>query len=354
MGDVLGNGNNTAYIYDRRGETQLLPLPRTTSVEWGRLNSEISAGKVIIPAADCTPKLADVRSWAHTLVVWRDVPGDPAERVWEGPIRRIQETDNALTITASDVLGWSERRAIGTTRLDSSSPVVTELNWSIGQAFAADDPNVLAFVDTVGVTGPNMSREVNAWTSYASEDIANIVGAGGRFTVVGRRTVLFADATILGRLPTLQPNKHLLSAITITEDGDSLATRAIARDDQGLNGRSGGVDAFYGLVDRLTSPGQGNFTRTALIRFAQATREQSYPAPVQIEVPDGAQLACDAPYPMRRLTPGVMIPLEHLTPTLRVLRASYTLAGVSVTQAAGEAEKVAITLAPISQAAVVV
>jgi hypothetical protein len=350
VSDVLGCGVNTAAIYDRNGEQQLLALPRASALSWGRRLNEISTGVVTIPVDRCTVELDNVHTWAHTLVIFRRTGPNGGRRVWEGPIRRKRDTRDGVVIEARDVLGWTERRAVRNSRRIRGTPVKDELVWSVDQAFALDDPNVTSFVQSPGPVGDNIDRDLAPWSAKHAEDIANLAGVGGRFTVVGRAIVVFADEHTLGRTPVLTPENHLLAEVEIIEDGDLLLTAVTSRDDNNRRATVGGVDAFYGLVEDVISPGSGKHRLVALERYAQHQFDQSYPAPVQLDIPSGAQLRTDAPFPIELLVPGTLVPVETTTATGRTVRMTAVLASVDVTQNGNADEVVTITVVPVSQA----
>jgi hypothetical protein len=351
---ALGNANNHASVWTQDGRSKLLDLP-ATSVEWERTLCGISRATAVVRSVDCEKRFAEIQPWAHTLVVHRGT-----DRVWEGPIGDITDSPDALTIPASDVLGWTERRPVRTARAVTASPVVTELNASITSAFASHDPNVLAYRQTLAGPsgtdfGPNVAREVAAWSAYHDDDMGSLVALGARFTVLGRSILAWAETVTIGRTPTLVPERHLLTGVTIRLAASQLATEVVARDDQGHASayRGAGLpplaDPFYGHVGVLAGVG-GDQKPPALARAATSIRDQSYPLPYVVEVPGDAALSCDAPFPMTQLVPGSLVPLETTTATGRRVSATFVLASVKVNQSRNADEKVAITLAPLTEA----
>lgn len=350
MSDTLGCGQNIAVITDRRGEQELLKLPKASTLGWGRTLNDISTGTLTVSADRCTPALDRIHPWAHQLAIYRRVGDGPGQRVWEGPIRRRRDTRDGLVLEARDVLGWAERRAIRTARKLHGSPLRTELEWSVAQAFAADDPNVTTYVQALGVVGPNIDRDIASWSAKHAEDITNLAGLGGRFTVVGRSVLLFTDAHTLGRTPVLTPENHLIADVEVIEDGDLLLTAVTSRDDNNRRATAGGVDSYYGLVEDVVSPGSGKHRLVALQRYAEHLRDQSYPTPVQLDIPEGATLRSDAPFPIELLVPGTMMPVETTTATGRRVKMTAVLSSVNVTQTGAADETVTITVVPVSQA----
>lgn len=347
--DELGAGINRAFIGNRTGTSTLGPEVPTTSIEWGRELNGITRPQIVVDPAKCTPALADVHPWAHSLIVFRN-----EERVWEGPIRQRRDTAKGLIITASDVLGWTERRAVAVGRNVAGGLVRAQMLWAIQQAFAADDPNVLAYVQQMGTPTELADLVVTAGEKYQWDVLSDMGGSGGRFTALGRSILLWDEATNLGRLRDLSPENHLLEDVDLYEDGDSLATRVVSRNDNGLVRSAtpptgaGAVDPFYGLVETIVA--SSATTAAGVTRTAQATANKAYPTPLTIDVPSTAALRCDAPFPIRDLVPGMLVPVQTTTATARQVSATFVLTAVKVTQQAGRDEVVTITLAPPSEA----
>lgn len=342
----LGNGENRAYIYDRTGTDRLLELVHT-KVEWPRELCDVSKATVQVAASRCAADHSRIATWAHSLVIYRD-----GVRAWEGPIRKVVHGPKGLDLTASDVLGWTQRRPLRTARTISGSPVVSELQWAIAHAFGTDNPNVLAFLQTLNPSnlGPAVELDLAVGASYVSEVLSSLVGNGGRYTALGRSILLWADSTVIGRTRTLVPERHLLTDVNVIQDGDGLATQVMARDDDGNtftadNGPGTAVDPFYGYVGLLVSSGKVGPSQVAASVF-----QQSYPEPLSIDVPGGAALSCDAPFPMDQLVPGALVPVETTTATGKTVSATLVLDSLKVSQTAGQDETVGITLAPLTTA----
>jgi hypothetical protein len=348
MTATLGAGDNIAVIYDRRGESQLLPALPAASITWERTLSDISRPSVTVAPARCTPQMQDISSWAHSLVIFRD-----GQRMHEGPVRTVTHNDAGLTITSSDVVGWTEVRAVRAVRTGTNVKVRDELAWNLDTAFSRDDPNVLDYVRLLGAATTTTDRDLSATGAYA-EDLATLVSAGGRYTALGRSIMLWDEAATIGRLATLVPEQHLSAGVTITDDGDQLITGALITDDNGgsayypTNGSE--LDPFYGLVERPISAGEGTHTLTALQGIGRAAKNVGYPTPLIIDMPSGVALQCDAPFPIEDLVPGVLVPVETTTATAKQVSATMVLSNVTVTQQAGADEKVTVTLVPVSQA----
>lgn len=343
---LLGAGINRAYIYTRDGVTELMEAPIKT-VEWNRNLCAVSRATIQIEPARCTRALADVHPWAHSLVVFRD-----EDRVWEGPIRRRRDSRDALTIEASDVIGWTERRPVTAGRNVLGGLVRDQMAWAVAQAFAADNPNVSAYVQALGAATRTADLTVTAAEKYLASVLSDMTANGGRWTALGRAILLWDEAAIIGRLLDLSPENHLLTDVDVIEDGDLLATQVRARNDNGVVGTASPagvtpVDPYYGLVGQVVSSGATN--PTGVTRTASSAAGKAYPTPLTIEVPADAALRCDAPFPITRLVPGVIVPVTTTTATARQVTGTFVLTSVKVTQTTEADERVSITLAPPSE-----
>ena len=153
----LGEGSNEAVIYERGGTRRLFTLPAVEQLDWGRALDGISRATITCtPAAaadggltwrgaDCAGLLSSINPWAHEVVIYRN-----GSRVWEGPVLRPAQKRGAVTIQASDVLGWTEARAVHTPVLADGVSVRDQADALLTAAMTADDPNVLAHVLVAG------------------------------------------------------------------------------------------------------------------------------------------------------------------------------------------------------------
>lgn len=347
----LGQAENYAYIYSRDGRTRLTDLDKLCKVgalSYGRVLSEVSEGVVSVPlTAKTRPMLNALATWGYCLVFFRD-----GERVWEGPIRRLTHGRGSTVISAYDVLGWTGRRRVRTSRTGTYN-AISEAAGALTSAFTPDDPNVLAHVTTVP-GGGNVLREVAINSGMTLDDLGTLNGYGVQWTTVGRRIILFPDTATLGRTPQLDLDKYLAGELEVIEDGDLTTTAATARDDQGASITVDGgvaVDPLYGLLDTITSVGPGASNTASLTAHATRTRNQTYPAPVTINVPDGASLDPRVPIPFAQLVPGTVVPVVTRT-TARRVQGTSVLRTVEVKQDPGSGEQVSVSLGPASAAAV--
>lgn len=344
---VLGQGENHAYIYTRDGRTRLVDLGKLCKVRelsYARGLSAVTEGEVTVPLnAKTRPMLDGLGTWGYSLVMFRD-----NDRVWEGPIRRLTHGRGASTISAYDVLGWLERRRIRASRAGTFN-AVSEAVLAITSALTPDDPNILAHLTSIA-GGGSVLREVAINGGTTLDDLGTLAGFGVQFTTVGRRIIVFPDSATTGRTAQLDLDTFVAGELDVIEDGDLATTAATARDDQGSSITVGGTDSFYGLLDTITSVGSGASNSASLTVHATRTRNQTYPAPMTINIPDGAALSPDAPVEFSQLVAGAVVPVVTYATAKRV-KGTSILRGAQISQDK-DGEQVQVTLGPASAAAV--
>jgi hypothetical protein len=346
----LGNGANTVHIYDQRGEREISHgALKSTSLKWARNLNVISEASASIPTgqhADCCDIMGSLGTWGHSLVFKRD-----GVRCWEGPLTNIRWRRGSVELSAHDVLGWSLVNTTDAARATTAPGfrAVDELYDDVGRVFADNDPNVLAHRQRIGGgTGPLTTREVAAYGGDFADQFNEMVKAGANFTTVGRAIVLWPSTSTIGRLPTLYPTRYMSGDVEVEERGLDLAARVIAANDKGVTGVAAGsvtVHPFYGVVEKVVSSSAADAAALAIV--AEQYREQHFPAPVFINVPQGSVLSCDAPYDIRELVAGAMVDVKIDEGLCRLVEATQQLQSVEVTQDK-DGEKVAVTVAPVS------
>lgn len=329
-------------FHDRYGAVPFGSAVEPSTLEWGRVLDDTSEAKVTIPLADpeCCEVLGELRTWCNDLSVYRD----GSELVWQGPIVRIEHGAEATVITARDVTAWLSRREIPvlidhTAAGSGAADLSTIAEEVIRAALAPDDPNVLPYL-TVLPSGIVGERKYQPNASYAGDELRELARTGIDFTALGHR-VIVAGEMPLARLATLT-DEDFGVGLTVIEDGLSAASRAIVIG-QGVTATAGGA----GPCGLLTSIVKEDAIRdqSSAQAEAQAIITAGDPAPLILDVPDGAQLDPDAPVGIQDLVPGVIVPVTS-TQTCRQVYADLRLTRLAVTYTSSEGEAVKVTLAP--------
>ena len=373
-GARLGCGRNKVYAYTKGGQHMLGEITPVVSIEWNRLRDDIS--RCLITTAgfryDCGEMLETLHTWMHELVVFRD-----GVRVWEGPITRILDSPQGLTIEAKDVMAWPYRRIMRQGYNDAfrvvngvefgDFTVVERAKLIILNALARDDPNVIPYLTTYNFPDDaGQSRIVPDFAKTAWEEVDDLAATGGLdYTTVGRRIILWDTHRPIGRLQEMR-NENFSAAPVVTEYGMQLATTYGVTNNSGIFGVVDRDPLSYGPVELLASA-FGETEDANAAAEAALTREQRealervltgqaergiasrYPAPIQVRVPDGSTLTPQTEVDINHLIPGVWVPLRAQG-TLRQIAQWQKLDVVNVAETAEAAETVSVTFSPAPNA----
>lgn len=325
---VAGCGTHRAVIVDRDGG-QITAAEVLTYVEWNRLLDETSTARVVVnPEGNCCERLSDVRSWRHSLLVYRD-----DKPVWQGPITQIEWGFGEIEILASDVSAWLARRVPHESRSYTDTDLTVIGQWLITDGFRPDDPGHQ--VETVAPARVRGGRSYTVNVGQTLDHLYDLAETGLDWTVVGGKFVLLPEdwSAAVGRLT----EADMPDGLTVTEDGASLATRwVVAGQEEGdVIGEAGGADAYYGLLERYVE--QTSITTVAAATAAaEAKLRTSRQAPVFIdtkEVTISPQAAVNVP----DLVPGWCLDIST-TRTCRTVSQRLKIVGVKVVEEGGSSE----------------
>lgn len=370
-GATLGCGTHTIQIFRRGGKDRTGVLTGVSYVDWSRVRDDISTSKIVVSDwdVDCGNLLSKLQCWAYEVVITRD-NGFSKDRVWEGPITLLTYEVDKVTIEAKDVIGYAYRRIIKQAMSDrANGATVTERATQVLlNAFAPDDPNVLAYLNTISADTDAMQyRSIPAYSRTAFEEIDDMAAnAGLDYTAVGRSILLWGTKHRIGTLPEFK-DADLGSPPIVSEYGMSMANRYVVSDGNGVWGEAtrgldvSGNDETYGLVEMLSSTWAsdsesetGTYTQEgtetiieSFKGYAERSIADKYPPPVVVRVPDNTTLNPGTLLSIQQLVPGVVIPLRS-TGTLRTVVADQKLDSVKMIEQDGE-EKISITLSPFSE-----
>jgi hypothetical protein len=330
----VGCGTHTAAIYDRDGAL-VTAADVLVSVEWTRVLDDMSQAQIVIQpaAADCCARLDEIRSWRHRLIIWRD-----GRLVWEGPVLQLRWSLGGLVVQAGDVLAWMDRRVPHQDREFTDVDLADIGAWLIADAFAPDDPG--HSVEIVAPSGVAGDREYLRDEGQSGDHLRDLAKTGLDFTAVGSRIVLLPEdhTASIGSLT----EDDLPDGLTVVEDGVSLATRWVVHGRDEVVGEAGGIDSYYGLLERVADESSILDARSA--RAAARSRlRANLPAPVWIDS-SRVTLSSNAAVDVPGLVPGWCVDVTT-TRTCRTIAQRLKLMSVHVTED-DSGEAVSVQLAP--------
>lgn len=349
MGQLGCADSYTVAFTDNRGEQQWGSALEPSEVDWSRLLDDTSEATVTIPVrnAECCQTIGSVRSWCHDLSIWRNGLRGASDLVWQGPVVHLTHAAGKSTIIARDVSAWLNRLPVNSlldyTAAGAGAADLADIAAAvIRDGFGFFDPGVLAYllVSPSGVTG---ERRYEPLTSYAGEHLTELGRTGIDWTVLGHRIIVGGETPrSRARLPQLGDD-HFLGDLTVVEDGLAAATRAIVIG-EGVTADVGGAGECGPLVrivkeEAIKDQASADYEAASIVAAG-------WPTPLIVSVPDGAQLAPEAPVRIADLVPGAVAPVTSGR-TCYTVNTDLRLVRVGVSWRPDKGEAVKVTMAPV-------
>jgi hypothetical protein len=333
----LGCGNYRVFVYDRGGKVRRGEIKPLASVQWGRKRDDISNAIIHVVgfADDCCELLADLRSWVHEIVIFRD-----GVRVWEGPVTRITYQTDSVEIEAKDVMAYVYRRIMRQGYNDSyrivngrqigMTTVVDRAGRITMNALATNDPNVLPYLTLLRQPDDaRQSRIVADFSKTAWEEVDDLAATAGLdYATVGRRIIYWDTHRAIGRLPEMRDGDFSEPPV-VTEYGMQTANVFAVTNNSGVYGLATPAEEddpgeYYGFIEQIasaygeaTSAPTEALTPTARAQLEVTLAQQArrnilgrWPTPLVVRVPDNASLNPDVTLGINQLIPGVWLPLR--------------------------------------------
>lgn len=316
---LLGAATGYAVHFMHRGGGRLYwaPDPRgVTKLAWERRVDDtaqhtVEIAKGTLPRGELAA-LGGLRTWAHEVAVWRLLPAPAAAQLAAaGPLVDYAEVQGTVTLTCADVTAWLDHRLVHNDHVytkDDPGDAALMGGAIVRDGLGPDDPQLLErlYVQPAGV---QLVRSTLAYSGTCGDELRALAALGMDFTVDGRAIVISGE--LAGQYPPVATltETHFRADLTINEAGAEATTRqwVAGATDTDTNttplAYAGGIDTDLGLLEALTTNDKITEAVTAR-RAAQVALASSYPAPVYLRVPDGAQLDPRAPVTLGQLVPG--------------------------------------------------
>lgn len=353
---VLGCPETRVYIVDHCGGQTICDVTdNMTFLKWGReLDNDSEVELTLHLEGDaggkgCCECLSNLRTWRHELMVVRG--GDV---VWgPGPLVTISIQRHIAHIVARDVTAWLDVRLIHNpyefvgVDLTTIAQTLIEDALLLGDAVqiprATRDACILDYA-TFTASGKYTDFTIEANKRSAGEVLRELASQGLDFTVVNRALYVGADFAFgpIGPLRDDDFAEDLLAA----EHGLAAATKWWVSSDN-AQGSAGGVDPYFGLIERGVEGQPAATSVTDLSREASDRLQGTNPPPFIVTVPSEGQLSPGAPVCSETLIPGTLVDLainELCRPAS--LRERLTSLRVVLDE---KGERVGITLAPLGE-----
>lgn len=312
-------------MVDRGGAT-VAEADVLTECEWSRELDEFSSARVLInPSGDCCNRLQRVEAWRHWLHIFRD-----DEPVWRGPIVQPEWRAGQVELFAADILAILDRRVPHQSITFGDSDLTEIAGWLIADGFEPDDPGHEVF--TVGPARVTGGRSYTRNVGQTGDHLRDLAETGLDYTAVGSTVILLPEdhTGSVGRLTDADFPEELV----VGQDGSNLVTRWIVAgdEDSGVMAEEGGVDPYYGLLERYVEQ-TSITTQASAVSAARSKLRASVPAPVFIDT-EQVTISPDAAVDVARLVPGWCLDITT-TATCRTVTQRMKIVGLKVEENGG-------------------
>lgn len=324
-----------ARIVDRFGAV-VADANVLTTVEWTRILNDTSTARVVVkPDGDCCEQMGNVRSWGHSLYIYRN--GQP---VWTGPVLAVDWRFGEVEINAGDISAWLARRVPHQNKTLSNTDISEIARFLIEDGFAPDDPG--HSVNVVAPAAVKGGRTYSVNVGQTLDHLMDLADSGIDWTVLGDQFIILPDNwnQSIGNLT----DGDMPQGLVVAEDGTSLITRWVVAGGNNHDqvGEAGGLDPFYGLLERYTEQ-TSVVDPAAATAAAQARLGASNVAPVFIDTQE-VTISPDAPISIARLTPGWSLDIATIS-TCRDISQRLKITGVKVAMTESGVEQVQVQVA---------
>ena len=344
---TLGCGTYRVEVTGRCGVPSICDLNNIADLEFGRVRDDTSQVTMILNLPgdgedSCCECLGNIRSWIHSVMLFRD-----GELVWgPGPVTNILYRRESVVVTARDVSTWLDSRFIHNDLDFFDADPLDIAQALIVDAMAPDDPCGLA--DNVILYRSASPTLIDQ--SYTAEDPTQYAGAALRdlgstvldYTVVGS-TFLLGSPLTFGPYATLT-DKDFLVDVEIEERGLEAGTRWVVQSPT-ARGSAGGLDPYYGLIEQWVNEDSIDDDDQATLA-AQNRLLASNPAPLYLNIPEGARLSPAAEISFDQLVPGTLFNV-NFQDLCRKIYTRLILTAVTVHVGDSGDEEIGVTLSPM-------
>ena len=325
-GAQLGFGEDLRVFLVTRGATDTIAELSPDSGYFTRELDSTSDCEIVgtvtgISGELCCDDYREVYPWITEVYIWRD-----GRDAWSGPVTEVEFDYGKVTIRASDLTAWWDRRTLPDMTFVGQD--LATIFDAVANAAMAPAPvaNFTVSATPVDIFGDRSYQ--NAEYEYASDALDELSKTGIDWTCYGR-TVLAGGTEVPADPYFVLLDDHWTQPPTVRARGNDQATRVVVRGEGVAGVATASADYLnaYGLLVRvfdeksikdLSSAQAAAQTRLELLR------DQNY-----IETPSGATLTPYAPITLPELIPGIRVRVSTQA-TCRPLTADFRLKSVKV------------------------
>ncbi|QBI98122.1 minor tail protein [Microbacterium phage Fireman] len=372
--------NHRISIKDRGGSRHVENLVDIGSVQWNRKRDAKSSAEFTITGRACDAQADIIRAVAAAAGRYEAVIHRGEDRVWEGPIRRVETVrDNALFL-ATDVKEYLDHTSLSrpwpnsdgggptlmgdrieqiiTHELTEPYTMLTNSGGVVVDRWETLDPPINVLPHMLIYPGTVLTRSsTEEFEMLLGEHLDNLVDGGMDFTVVGRRIIFWDSALSIGQTRMLTDADFLgdIRVIRYASDHWSISHLSASQADEDADrgvGHAGAPHPYYGVWENIVSmqseEGTDEPTQTELNSQAQRDILHRTPVPLEVRVPGDVGIRLTDDLTIQHLVPGVIMPVTTAK-NIQVVTQPQRLDDMSVTETA-EGETVTVNLSPFGQA----
>lgn len=356
----LGVGSYQIMLADRAG-VKFGELRHISSLIFTFERDDFGAAMVTLnnPEANDCATLENIHTIRHEMLILRD-----GVVVWEGPITRIGWYAERIEIDAKDVSWYLTRRAFnysafdyaGQSGVNATEAVMRALRHHYpldGDPTGPDPWRIGEHLMAYGSIGapydgdPKTAAKYDPFSLTLYDFLQRYVDRGGLdYVVRGRSIILYPHRVRVNQAVKLMP-EHFVQQPAIIEYGSQVFTRAVTTLQNGGYYVSLAPEEwlnYYGTIDKVinnTEDAEDTEADGTVQQLTELQVQDSYPAPVEVQVPANSTVAPDSPNSFQDLLPGTYIPIEARVFCKTVTR-MQVIDRTAVTWVPGQ-EQVAIT-----------
>jgi len=315
-GSILGSGDDLRVVLLTRGGGTILAEINPDQGGFDRRLDDTSELQLTATVgggldASCCEALEEAYTWATEILVYRD-----GRDVWVGPVTNITFEHGKVSISASDLSAWWDRRVLGSLKFIHED--LTDIFVAMSDEAMSSDtsPNLILSPTASGIYG---DREVNgSQYDYARDHLQELANTGVDWTAYSRTIIVGPQEIPIAPYVTFL-DEHFTVPPVIQERGNDKATVVIVKG-KGVTGIARDEDfiRFYGEVVRVFE--EPDIDDQATVDDAAQSRLEFLRDPIFVTTAQNATLKTTAPITLAELIPGIRVRLDSQATCRKLVR----------------------------------
>lgn len=326
-GAQLGNGEDTKVLLLSRGATRVIAELNPTTGYFTRdldKTSDLQLTGVTTGylGESCCDGWDEVYPWATEIIVYRE-----GRDAWSGPVTDVKFDYGKVTVSASDLTAWWDRRIIRSD-LNFVAQDLSDIFTALHDEAMATDPieNFTVSPTPTGITGDRSYKLLDY--KYVGDLITELSKTGLDWTAYGR-TILVGGEEVPATPYVTLTDEFWTQPPTVAARGNEQATEVIVKG-KDVTGTAISTPDYLNYYGRLTRVfDENNIADFPSANQAAASRLALLEDQLYVETPQSASLKPTAPITVEELIPGIRVRVDTKASCRRVV-ADFRLKSVKV------------------------